>query len=238
MELRDAIRCGDIVKVKTIVDDPKNGRRDVNLLINGGTALHLALGTHQHIITTILINSGSDVNQYDSFGYAPIHIAILCAEQLARKRRRSKAALIANVEEKKRIGLSVGSPKVKKLGSTDFDLASASSVSESIGKKLEMSKRESMIEEETQAIEMKLKEEADPLEMADFGLLTLILSAGADVDKSRKIIATGEVVASPLFEAVVQGEAELVYTNMFYCIVILPSFSFFLFFKFPNDSPS
>jgi hypothetical protein len=47
-ELRDAVRTGDIVKLKTIIDDKKNnGRKHINTLINGSSALHLALATHQ-----------------------------------------------------------------------------------------------------------------------------------------------------------------------------------------------
>jgi hypothetical protein len=181
------------------------------------------------------------VNQYDSFGYAPIHIAILCAEQLARKRRRSKAVEMASDQEKKKVGYSQASPKVTKLASTDFDLASATTVSDSVSKRMEMSKRESMMEESTNAIEQKLNAAREPLEMADFGMLTLILAAGADVDKSRRIITTNEVVASPLFEAVVMGESELV-RNVFACFVFCRYlayrfFSIYLTFPFLSKHP-
>lgn len=56
MELRDAIRCGDIVKIKMLLEDNVSGKdAGLNMIINGGSALHLALGTRQVCVNHIFI---------------------------------------------------------------------------------------------------------------------------------------------------------------------------------------
>jgi ankyrin repeat protein len=53
------------------------------------------------------------------------------------------------------------------------------------------------------------EETASPVEVGDLSFLVLLLRRGANVDQPRRLVARREVVSTPLFEAVCQGEVEL-----------------------------
>jgi len=45
-----------------------------------------------------------------------------------------------------------------------------------------------------------------PEQVGDFAFLELMLTSGANVDQSRKLVRSGETASTPLFEAVCEGE--------------------------------
>jgi hypothetical protein len=79
--LRDAVRRGDLVRAKELLDNDGT-KRAINVLDNGSSCLHLAIGTKQISMCLLLLSSGADPNQEDACGYAPIHLAVLVAEQV------------------------------------------------------------------------------------------------------------------------------------------------------------
>lgn len=166
--LRDAVRRGDLVLAKQLLDDPGSGAAEnINKLENGSSCLHLAIGSKQIHVASLLLKSGADPDLPDSFGYAPIHLGVLVAEQAARRRRGGNAPKSPQKKSSENISLFESPSPVKEKPRV-------------------------------------------PLERADFNFLELLLFNGANPDLARNIVVTGEVVSTPLFEAVCLGELELV----------------------------
>lgn len=100
-ELRSGIRRGDLVAVKILLDDESSGaRRAVNQADDeGSTALHLAIGTKQLAIANLLLRCGANPNLADGYGYAPLHLAQLVAEQLRRRRKGRMLQAAADIHD-------------------------------------------------------------------------------------------------------------------------------------------
>ena len=67
----DAAERGDIAALNAFNDD----ERDVNIIIDGSTALHAATAANQSESVAWLIENGADVNKLDSDGNTPLDIA-------------------------------------------------------------------------------------------------------------------------------------------------------------------
>jgi len=172
-DIGGAVVNGDFVLVKQLLDDISTGsKKSINEIVDGSSLLHLAIGTKQTHITSLLLRNGADPDLMDTFGYAPIHLAVLAAEQSAKRRRRQRAKQVVEASDKD-----------------------------------QKAEDREEVKGEGEAVKPMVRE---PLEVQDFGLLTLLLHAGADVDQPRVIVSQNQTAGSPLFEAVCQGEVELV----------------------------
>lgn len=72
MSLNEAVKQGDIDKVKQILERKDGG---INARKNGETPLHTAVLEGRIAIAELLIAEGADVNTWDEYGQTPLHTA-------------------------------------------------------------------------------------------------------------------------------------------------------------------
>mmetsp|Transcript_67872 Transcript_67872/g.153599 ORF Transcript_67872/g.153599 Transcript_67872/m.153599 type:complete len:380 (-) Transcript_67872:205-1344(-) len=244
MDLRSAVRRGDLVLAKLILDEinatggPTETRKALITLTDGASALHLAIGTKQILMANLLLKFGADPDQYDGYGYAPMHLSVLAAEQGARRRRVRWLEGGEDVErrlvdeERQRVrSIEQGSATAGNSGNAS-SAASYSSTKRSTGhrsrarstalallgysaskggsKPANRSIGLAKEERETPFDKTARPPTAMPLEMGDLTYVEILLGSGAHPDLPRLLVSRGESSSSPLFEATFQGEVELV----------------------------